>query len=93
MQVNSDPPKRDATLLPKQPRIPPLHKICPSLSPKEILAVLFPLNTHTLGLFSPWKCCCADPSEILCGSPGQGCKGFVKEKEWTEIRAFVFNSE
>lgn len=92
-QVNSDPGERNASLLPKQSRKPPLHKRCPLLSPKETLAVVFSLNTHTLGLFSPWKSCSTDPSDTLCGSAGRGCKGFVKEKEWKEIRAFVFPSE
>lgn len=92
-QVNSDPQEKDSSLLPKQSRKPPLHKRCPLLSPKETLAVAFPLNTHALGLFSPWKSCSTDPSDTLWGSAGRGRKGFEKEKEWREISAFVFPSE
>lgn len=72
--MNSALSAQDESLFPKQSHEPPLHNRCPLLNPKETLAAGYPLNTHALSLFSPWKYCSTDPLEILFGSVGEGSK-------------------
>lgn len=89
--MNSALSAQDESLFPKQSHEPPLHNRCPLLNPKETLAAGYPLNTHALSLFSPWKYCSTDPLEILFGSVGEGSKEEERrEREARVIRASLF---